>query len=175
MTWRQILLAIVFAFPWLYFFFKEVILEPFIQNLKYHKNYTKWNKEHPDLQRIKCKTCKFAKKETSWVGRYPHGTPVRNVVYCSFTRRKINGNHRRCIISEPPSEYFYEIKNKPELYPQKDIKIYYSSYGNCYHSTPYCPSIKHSQHLYHGRMCLTDRFPCPKCWEEKYGVLYPKK
>ena len=175
MTWWQILLAIVFTVPWLFVFVHFVILEPFFQNRKYNKDYKKWNDEHPNLQRIKCKNCKYAEKETLWQGRYPHGTPTRNIVYCSFTRQKINGNNSHCIISEPPSEYFYEPKGKVELRPQHDTKIYYSAYGNCYHSTPFCRSIKSSQHLYTGRLGLIDRYHCPKCWEEKEGYLIPKK
>lgn len=175
MTWWQILLAIVFTVPWLYLFIMEIIIEPILQHFKYEKDYKNWNDQNPNLQRIKCKNCKYAKRETLWAGRYPHGIPTRKVVYCSLTRRKINGNYNRCIISEPPSEYFCETKGKSEAYPQSDVQVYYSAYGNSYHSTPYCRSIKNSQHLYSGRMCLTDRYPCSKCWEEKDGILYPKK
>lgn len=174
MTWWQILLAIVFTVPWIYLFIMGLILQPISQNSQYKKDYIKWNEAHPNLQRRKCKNCKYAKKETLWSGRYPNGTPTRHIIYCSYTRRKISGNHSCCIIPNPPSEYFYEPKDKKELYPNSDTPIYYSAYGNCYHSTPNCRSIKNSIHLYQSRICLADRYPCPKCWTEKDGYLTPK-
>ena len=173
MDWWEVLLCVLINAIWMYFFITEIIIIPIIENFKYNKKRKKWDKENPNLQRIKCKNCKYAKKETLWSGRYPHGIPTRHAVYCSLTKRKIAGNTSRCIISEPPTNYFYESKNKIAPIPSLNAEVYYSAYGNCYHSTPYCRSVKNSQHLYSNRMCLTDRYPCPKCWVEKDGVLYP--
>ena len=174
MTWWQILLAIVFTVPWIYLFIMGVILQPLSQNSQYKKEYIKWNKEHPELLRRKCKTCKFAISETYYVGRYPNGIPRRRQTYCTLTKRKLNDYNTFCIIAEPPSEYFYEPKDKKEPYPNSDTPIYYSAYGNCYHSTPHCHSIKSSRNIYTNRIYINDRYPCQKCWDEKNGVLYPK-
>ena len=175
MTWWPILLAIVFTVPWLYLFFVEVILDPLTQNKKYRQKSIKWDNEHPNLQRRKCKSCKYAISETYWVGRYPNGLPRRIQVYCTLIRKEIGGQNLQCIIPEPPSEYFYEPKGKIEPYPESNTEIYYSAYGNCYHSTPHCRSIKNSRNIYTNKFSLKDRYPCPKCWIEKDGVLYPKK
>ena len=175
MTWWQILLAIIFTVPWLYLFFVEVILDPLIQNKKYLQKSLKWDNEHPNLQRIKCKKCKYAIRETLWSGRYPNGIPHRMPTYCTLTKRKISNNTMRCVIAEPPSEYFYEPKGKTEPYPKSDTKIYYSAYGNCYHSTPHCRSIKNSNNIYTNRIFISERYPCPKCWVEIDGILYPNK
>ena len=124
----------------------------------------------------KCKNCKYAKRETLWSGRYPHGIPTRHIVYCTLARRKINGGfNMRCIIAAPQLEYLYEPKGKIEAFPCKDSQIYYSAYGDCFHSTLHCRSIKNSKNMYNDFSALIDRYPCPRCWIEKEGVLYPKK
>ncbi len=174
MTWWQILLAIVFTVPWIYLFVMEVILQPLAQNSQYKKDYLKWNEEHPDLQRRKCKNCKYAISETYFEGRYPHGIPRRRQTYCTLTKRKLGEYNKYCIISVPPNEYFFEPKDKKELYPNSNTPIYYSAYGNCYHSTPHCRSIKKSRNIYTNRIYINDRYPCPKCWTEKDGYLYQK-
>lgn len=174
MSWWEILLAIIFTIPLAYLFVMGVILHPIIQNRQYKKDCIRWNKEHPNLQRRKCKTCKYAISETYFVGRYPNGIPRRHQTYCTLTKRKLNEYSTFCIISEPPNEYFYEPKDKKELYPDMATPIYYSAYGSCYHSTPHCRSIKNSQNIYTNRVYITDRYACPKCWTEKEGHLYPK-
>lgn len=175
MNWWQILLCILLNAIWVCPFAYEVIYIPIVEHCKYNKKFNKWNQEHPNLQRIRCKNCKYAKRETLWSGRYPNGTPTRHIVYCSFLGKKISGNSMRCIIAAPQSEYFYEPKNKKESRPCESSKIYYSAYGDCYHSTVKCRSIKNSKHIYEGFLALSDRYHCPKCWVEKDGVLYPKK
>lgn len=175
MTWWQILLTIIFTVPWFYLFFIEVVLEPIKQNKNYRQKSAKWDNEHPELQRRKCKACKYAISETYWVGcRYPNGIPRRQQVYCTLTKRKLDNNTARCIIAEPPTDYFNEPKDKIEPRPEFDTEIYYSAYGNCYHSTPHCRSIKNSQNIYTNRIYINDRYPCPKCWIEKDGYLLPK-
>jgi hypothetical protein len=175
MNWWQILLCVLLSAIWIYFFIYEVIITPIIEKNKYNKNFKNWDRENPDLQRIKCKNCKYAIRETLWSGRYPNGIPTRHIVYCTLIKRKIRGTSIRCIIATPQSEYFYEPKNKKEPYPCENSKIYYSAYGDCFHSTTKCSSIKKSKNIYEGFSALRDRYPCPKCWEEKNGVLYPKK
>ena len=169
------MLAIISIVPLLYLFFVEIILDTAKQNKRYRQKSAKWDNEHPNLKRRKCKSCKFAVNETYWCGKYPNGIPRRKQVYCTLTKKKISGQDLQCIIAKPPSEYFYEPKDKVEAYPQSETEIYYSAYGNCYHSSPYCRTIKNSQNIYTNRIYIKDRYPCPKCWVEKDGTLYPKK
>lgn len=176
MSGLEILLAILSTVPLTYLFIKEVIVHPIIKSRQYQKDCIKWNKEHPNLKRRKCKSCKYAISETYWDGlyRYPNKIPRRRQIYCSLTKQKLNKYNLYCLVAKPPSEYFYEPKDKKELYPNQDIPIYYSAYGSCYHSTPYCRSIKNSQNIYTDRIYISDRYHCPKCWQEKDGVLHPK-
>ena len=174
MNWWQILLTVIINLIWIIPFVIVVIIEPIKENKEYRKKYNNWNETHPSLQRRLCKTCKYSKSETYFDGRYPNGFPHRNVTYCTLTRKRITGNSCRCIIAEP-TDYFCESKNKKVHFPKSDVEIYYSAYGNCYHSTPNCKAIKNSRHIYTSNIYLSERYPCPKCWIEKDGVLYPKK
>lgn len=176
MNWWQILLCVLLNVAWISFFIYEVILIPIVEHFKYNKKIKKWDEENPNLQKIKCKNCKYAKRETLWSGRYPNGTPTRRIVYCSLVGRKINDSgNMRCMVASPQSEYLYEPKGKSDAHPCQNSEIYYSAYGDCFHSTPHCSSIKNSKNLYKGILALSDRYPCPKCWVEKEGVLYPRK
>lgn len=171
----EIILGIFFTALWFIPFLIEIIILPFLDHLKYLKKFFNWNKEHPDLQRIQCKNCKYHISKTFYEGRYPHGTPERYVVYCKLFKRKIDGIHYkniRCRIAEP-TEYFCEPINTDEPLPKSEV-VYYSAYGDCFHSTPNCPTIKGSKHLYKNIFC-NGRRPCPKCWIEKNGTLYPRK
>lgn len=173
MKWWEFLLMLAFVIPLFYLFFVNVILYPILDNRRYRKKYKLWDEEHPNLQRILCKTCKFSINETYFEGRYPYGFPRRCQKYCTLTKRNINAHNQRCILAEPP-EYFCEPKNKIDPYPSSDAEVYYSAYGNCYHSTRNCRSIKNSRKIYTGKYYLDDRYPCPKCWNEIDGILYPK-
>ena len=123
--------------------------------------------------KINCVTCKYCKNETLWSGIYPNGYPNRHPVYCRLQRKKISGGKSaRCSLKNPPEE-FYEDSNHA-LYPQEGTTFFFSAYGDCYHSTPHCQSIKGSYHIRRTIFC-SDRRPCPKCWEEKDGQLIPRK
>lgn len=176
MTWWQILLALIFTVPWLILTFRATIWEYISEQKKYKKKYNDWNISHPNMQRRLCKTCKYAISETYWEGlhRYPNEFPRRRPTYCTLTKRALGTRDHRCIIAEPTA-YFYEPKNTIYPEPIPNAKIYYSAYGNCYHSKRDCYSIKNSTNIYIGNEYLNDRYPCPKCWVEKDGVLYPKK
>ena len=176
MKWWQIILCALTTIPFAIMFVIGVIIEPIKDNKEYRKKYNKWNETHPNLQRRLCKTCKYSKSETVFDGlyRYPNRFPHRMVSYCTLLHREIGGKTNcRCIIAEP-TDYFCEPKDKEEPFPKSGVEVYYSAYGNCYHSTPNCRSIKNSRHIYTSKIHISERYPCPKCWIEKDGVLYPK-
>ena len=172
MEWWQILIAIIFISPIVVILFGGIIcsIQENHNNLKKRKD---WDLKHPNLTRIKCSNCKNCKKETNWAGRYPHGFPQRVAVYCKLLKIGV-GDSSICQLAEPPME-LCEPKNTIHSYPHDGTETYFSAYGDCYHSSTQCPSIKSSQHLHHKIGSPYDRRPCPKCWIEKDGVLYPKK
>ncbi len=172
MEWWQILLAVVFTVPLLFLFIMGVVIGPIIDNYEHKKKVKQWNEAHPNLMRIRCKDCKYCKCETYYQGRYPNGYPQRRPTYCSYLRRNIDQNSS-CMIAEPTAE-FYRSKDKIDIRPSNNTKVYFSAYGNCYHSSLNCPSMRGSQHRYGSVIGVLDRRPCPKCWEERDGVLYPK-
>lgn len=166
------MLAVVTTFPWLYALVVEIGFKTLKEKHEYDKKVVKWNESNPDLMRLKCKDCKYCISDTHYLGRYPNGYPKRVPQYCQLLKRGINSNSS-CMLAEPP-EGFYVEKTKEEAFPRADVKVYFSAYGNCYHSSPNCPSVRNSQNL----RCTTtrpfDRRPCPKCWEERNGILCPK-
>lgn len=175
MEWWQILLAVLFTAAWFIPFLIEVIITPIKDNIAYNKKFQSWSKAHPDLQRIQCKTCKYAKKETIYSGRYPNGYPKRYVSYCALIHKRLDGINfpeMRCQLAEPP-EYFYESKNEEKAYPAQHNAVFFSPYSDRYHSTPHCRSLKKSPKIYSG-IIRSDRYPCSLCWIKKDGKLYPK-
>ena len=103
MDWWQVLIALFFIFPTAYVIFYEIFFCGIKSEHKYSKKRKQWDSEHPDLTRLKCKDCKYSKKETYWCGRYPNGYPQRIVVYCSLIKRKIDQGSS-CQLAEPPIE-----------------------------------------------------------------------
>ena len=173
MKWWQIMLCVLTMLPFVIMFVIGVIIEPIQENRAYKKKYNQWNKTHPELQRRLCKTCKYSISETHFEGRYPHGIPHRQVCYCTYFHRGISDRQKRCIAAEP-TEYFYERIDAKEPQPKDGTNIYYSAYGNCYHSSPNCRMIKTSRNIYTGSTFISERYPCPKCWKEEDGKLIPK-
>lgn len=172
MEWWQVLLCIAINALWVVPLVKEVVIFGIRERINYEKQYSEWNKRHPDHIRIKCADCQYVKKETYYSGRYPHSTPNRVPVYCKRIKRGVSEN-TRCVIAEPPPEC-YQRKDAQAAYPEGHGKIYYSSYGDCYHSTPTCSSIRNSSHICISDWVPDDRRPCPKCWVEANGILYSK-
>lgn len=171
MKWLQITIGVIILLLIVYVISYEII-STIKQNREYQKKYKNWNNEHPALQRRLCKTCKYSIKETYYIGKYRHSLPTRKPEYCTLLKRKIDREESRCLLAEP-QEYFYEPKGKKELFPKSGTAIYYSAYGNCYHSTPHCRSIKNSRNVYKSCFAL-GRYPCPKCWKEENGNLVAK-
>ena len=169
---RNVLISLIFIIPLVYLFVSEIIVSSIKDKQEYKRKVKQWNIEHPNLTRIKCMDCKYCKKETLFSGRYPNGYPHRVPVYCSYLRINVRRDSS-CAVAEPTEE-LYQRKEEKHAYPSLDTKVYFSAYGDCYHSSENCPSIKGSQHLYHWTGSAFDRRPCPKCWKEKNGVLYPK-
>ena len=167
----DILLTVVINVPWLLCLIVGVIIYPIVEQRKYKNKYKKWNQDNPDLTRMKCKNCKYCRSETYWWGRYPNGIPKRVPEYCSLLKRRI-GENSSCMLAEPPKDMLVS-KTKPEKEPIAGMKVYYSAYGNCYHSSDNCPSIRNAHNIYCSNLSR-DRRPCPKCWKEINGVLYPK-
>lgn len=127
---------------------------------------------HEQRPKIKCVTCRYCRNETLWSGRYPNGYPNRQPTYCRLQRKGLSGpSSMRCSIKNPPEE-FYEDTNKT-YFPEHDTNVYFSAYGDCYHSTLNCSSIKNSVHMY--KLYPLDRRPCPKCWIVKDNHLIPKE
>ena len=172
MQWCQILIAVITLSPVVYVVVYEIIICSIKENIKYKKKFNKWNEDHPELQRRLCKTCKYSIKETNYIGRYRNSIPIRKLEYCTLIKKKINIEGSRCMLAEPP-KYFFEPKNKKELYTKFGTEIYFSAYGNCFHSTKNCRSIKNSRNVYKSILPF-GRYPCPKCWKEEDGYLVPK-
>lgn len=123
--------------------------------------------------RIKCVTCKYCRNKTMYSGRYPNGFPERRPNYCRLQRKWLSGGPSlRCSLKNP-SEEFYEDANET-YYPKDKIDVYFSAYGDCYHSTLRCPAVKNSRSMRQSPICPWDRRPCPKCWVIKDGHLIPK-
>lgn len=163
--WHIILCVIINAM-WLVPFCFEFVVLPIKDHLQNRKN------PNYGRRRIKCVTCLHSKNETSWDSRYGCGFPHRYPVYCRLLRRPIRkGRNATCIMKNPPEEFFAD-QHQP-TYPVGDV--YISAYGDCYHSTPYCPSIKKSQHILKTSFHLDERRPCPKCWVEHGNELHPKQ
>ena len=173
MEWWEILLTIAFTVPWVFLLIKELIIGTIIDNRNYKKHYDQWSEEHPDLVRIKCKECKYCRSRTNYIGRYPNGLPERIPEYCTYLKRNIKANSS-CLMTEPTLEC-YKKREDAHISPNSDSIVYFSSHGNCYHSSPHCSSIRNAQKIYHSSIGSLGRRPCPKCWEEKDGILYPKK
>ncbi len=173
MEWWQILLCVIFNGVWVSAFVSEIIVLPIINNRKYKEKRKQWDEAHPDLTRIRCKDCKYCKSETYYQTHYP----ARRPVYCRFLGRKIKSSFF-CLMAEP-TEGFYISKEKADIKPIEDAEVYFSPYGDCYHSSLCCPTIR-SAYRYRGPRdpgswrAVSDRRPCRKCWAEKDGVLYPK-
>jgi hypothetical protein len=173
MEWWEILLAMVFTVPWLFLLVKELIIDTIIDSRKYKEKYNQWNIDNPDLVRIKCKDCKYCRSRTNYIGRYPNGIPERIPEYCICLKRNIKSNSS-CLMAEPIPEC-YQKREKAHIVPSSNAVVYFSSYGNCYHSSPQCSSIRNAQKIYRSSIGTLGRRYCPKCWEEKEGILYPKK
>lgn len=170
MTPWQIILCIAINAVWVIPFSLEIIIYP----IRDHIRETKELKNDPNRHRmrIQCITCKYCKSETLWSGRYPNGFPHRHPVYCRLLKRPIRGGKTAiCMMKRPPEAFFAD--QHPQIYPVGDV--YISAYGDCYHSTPYCPSIKKSQHIHKTRLFLDERRPCPKCWIANGDELHPKQ
>lgn len=172
MEWYQILLAISINALWIIPLVLDVIIYPLKESIEYNRIFYKWNSEHPDLLRKRCMDCKYCKKETNYIGRYPHGYPERYPVYCRLLKRRVSSSSQRCQLAEPTSEF---IEAHEEKYPAKDTVVYFSAYGDSYHSTPLCSSLKQSVHIRKSVHTPTDRKPCSKCWVDKNNTLYPRK
>lgn len=161
----QIFLCVVINAVWLVPFLLELVVLPIRDYLQSRKspNYGR--------PKIKCVTCPHSKNETLWDGRYPNGFPHRHPVYCRLLKRHIRGGKTATCMMKDPPESFYADQHQ-DRYPVG--KIYFSAYGDCYHSTPHCPSIKKSTHICNSTLGLGDRRPCPKCWVSHGDDLYPK-
>lgn len=164
-----IMLAVLFG-PSLLLCLYSLISDHFNGDLKKRQ---KWDAEHPDLVRLKCAECKFCKKKTMWAGRYPNGYPQRVPTYCGYLKSEIGPDYS-CRIAEPP-ENLCKHKDAVSPFPSSDTVTYFSVYGDYYHSSGSCPHLKGAKRLYHRIGAPSDRRPCPNCWTEINGVLYPKK
>lgn len=156
-----------------YFFVKEIVIHPLIENNKYKQKRKRWDIENPDKKRKLCKDCKYSVSETMFAGKYPNGIPMRAFSHCKLTKRSLKGNRAtlRCMLAVPTEEL---IAENEALLPSSDSNVFFSAYGDTYHSTSKCPSIKNSTHIYNNRLGTLDRRYCPKCWVTKNGKLYPK-
>ena len=163
-----IILAMLFGLPILFSLVSSV-LEHFNSDSKKRQ---KWDSEHPDLIRPKCEECKYCRKETMWAGRYPNGYPQRVPSYCNYLKRKIGPDYS-CQLAEPP-EKLCKHKDAVSPFPSSDTETFFSVYGDYYHSSGNCPYLKSAKRVYYRTGAPADRRPCPMCWTEINGVLYPK-
>lgn len=169
-----IILAISINALWVIPLILEVFVYPTKENIEYKRKFKKWNSEHPDLIRKRCVDCKYCKKETNYLGKYHHGYPERYPVYCRFLSIRLPSAYQdqRCRLAEPTLEF---IETNEKKYPEKNTSVYFSAYGDSYHSSPMCSSIKNSKHIIESACTPLDRHPCSKCWINKNNTLYPKK
>lgn len=124
-------------------------------------------------QRIRCVTCKYCRNETLFSGRYPNGHPNRHPTYCRLQRKWLHGDEKLvCSLKNPPEELYADTNG--DYYPENFDSVYYSAYGDTYHSTLQCPAAKKSIHMYKFHIPPDDRRPCSKCWVIKDGYLVPK-
>ena len=167
-----IILAIVLNAIWIIPFIMEIIIYPLKNRMKYDKKFKKWDSEHPDLLRRRCMDCKYCKKATSYFGRYPHGKPFRYPDYCRLLHIRLSSSHsQRCKIAEPTEEF---IETGKKYFPEKNVTVYFSEFGDLYHSSPSCLYIKKSKHVIKSRVVPWDKNPCSRCWVESENTIYPK-
>ena len=107
MQWWEMLLGFGFLAFLVYIFVYELFVSTIIDNYKYKKKMKQWDLLNPNLERIKCRDCKYCKSTTEYLGNLPQRVPE----YCSLLHRKIHKNSS-CLIPEPPKGFYTTIDKK---------------------------------------------------------------
>ena len=123
MEWWEWLIGFGFLAFWVYLFVYELFVSTIIDNYKYRKKMKQWDQLNPNLERIKCKDCKYCKSSTQYFGNLPQRVPE----YCLFLKRKIHKNSS-CLIPEPPLR-FCTTTNKRNTDSVEATVVYFSKHG----------------------------------------------